>query len=275
MPRSEKTTDRKPSPGKKLAASVQRPSARRSARRAVLSEESIIRVAIALLDRDGADKLTLRKIASELDAGVASLYWYASGKDQLLAMVSDELIRRAIAKSEELEQHGLLAPDAFSEVSFAEPHPSTSDVAAEALAQIRRLLLCLFEQMIEHRWLALQLMNNGPDQWYALRFWELIGRQIQRLGLHKREELFATNAVVNYASGIGAEASSHTGHKNLDPAEAEEDMHAQINEWEQLDPVEFPFVHDIVEEFTEHDDIAEYSYGLELLLGGLERQTWK
>ena len=52
-------------------------------------------------------------------------------------------------------------------------------------------------------------------------------------------------------------------------------MHAQINEWEQLDPEEFPFVHDIVEEFTEHDDIAEYSYGLELLLGGLERQTWK
>ena len=81
----------------------------------MLSEESIIRVAIALLDRDGADKLTLRKIASELDAGVASLYWYASGKDQLLAMVSDELIRRAIAKSEELEQRGLLAPDAFSE----------------------------------------------------------------------------------------------------------------------------------------------------------------
>ena len=64
-------------------------------------------------------------------------------------------------------------------------------------------------------------------------------------------------------------------HKNLDPAETEEDMHAQINEWEQLDPEEFPFVHDIVEEFTEHDDIAEYSYGLELLLGGLERQTWK
>ncbi|KTR80701.1 TetR family transcriptional regulator, partial [Rothia kristinae] len=75
-----------------------RASRRPARRRATLSVEAIVDAAIGFLDREGAEKLTLRALAASLDSGVASLYWYASGKDELMAMVADEVLGRALAE---------------------------------------------------------------------------------------------------------------------------------------------------------------------------------
>ena len=48
--------------------------------------------AIRLLDRDGLDALSMRRVAEELGTGAASLYWHVGSKDGLLDLMFDELI---------------------------------------------------------------------------------------------------------------------------------------------------------------------------------------
>jgi AcrR family transcriptional regulator len=56
-----------------------------------LSRERIVTTALRILDEDGLVALSMRRIASELDTGVMSLYWYFENKDHLLALLVDEV----------------------------------------------------------------------------------------------------------------------------------------------------------------------------------------
>jgi AcrR family transcriptional regulator len=66
-----------------------RPSRRR---RDPISKEAIVTAAIGLLDREGLAALSMRRLAEELGAGAASLYWHVGSKDGLLDLVMDEVI---------------------------------------------------------------------------------------------------------------------------------------------------------------------------------------
>ena len=66
-----------------------RPSKRR---RDPISKDAIVAAAIRLLDREGLTALSMRKLADELGAGAASLYWHVGSKDGLLDLVLDEVI---------------------------------------------------------------------------------------------------------------------------------------------------------------------------------------
>jgi TetR/AcrR family tetracycline transcriptional repressor len=67
----------------------ERPSRRR---RDPISRDAIVSAAIDLLDREGLAALSMRKLADELGAGAASLYWHVGSKDGLLDLVMDEII---------------------------------------------------------------------------------------------------------------------------------------------------------------------------------------
>lgn len=249
-----------------------RAARRTSRRRTTLSVEAIVDAAIAFLDREGAEKLTLRGLAAELDSGVASLYWYASGKDQLMAMVADEVLGRALAEDERLAAEGRLAPAPFEEFPAPTPDPRTSPATVAALADLRRLSLCLFAQMLEHRWLAAQLIHAGPDEEQALRTWERTGQILRRMELSTTQQFHASLAITNYASGMGAEVSQRQDQAQA--ADAEQMFREQLERWDHASTAEFPFVHSVLGEFRRHDDRVEYLAGLGLLLGGIERQTW-
>src|SRR5437870_1188234 len=71
----------------------QRVPARRTARRRdPITREAIVKTALRLLDRDGLDELSMRRIAEELGTGPASLYWHVGSKDGLLDLLFDEVI---------------------------------------------------------------------------------------------------------------------------------------------------------------------------------------
>jgi AcrR family transcriptional regulator len=56
-----------------------------------LSREKIIDVALALLDEDGLDGVSMRRVAQQLDTGPASLYVYVRNRDELLAAIWDRV----------------------------------------------------------------------------------------------------------------------------------------------------------------------------------------
>ncbi|GAA1670866.1 TetR/AcrR family transcriptional regulator C-terminal domain-containing protein [Nonomuraea maheshkhaliensis] len=54
-----------------------------------LSRDRIVRAAIRLADADGLASVSLRKVATDLDAGPMRLYGYLSSKDELLDLMVD------------------------------------------------------------------------------------------------------------------------------------------------------------------------------------------
>ena len=60
-------------------------------RAAALSRDEIVRVAIEVADAEGADAVTMRRIARELNAGTMSLYWHIACKEELLDLMIDEI----------------------------------------------------------------------------------------------------------------------------------------------------------------------------------------
>lgn len=56
-----------------------------------LSRAQIVRAALDLLDADGVAGLSMRKLATRLDAGATSLYWHVQTKQDLLELVIDEV----------------------------------------------------------------------------------------------------------------------------------------------------------------------------------------
>ncbi|MFJ3659840.1 TetR/AcrR family transcriptional regulator [Streptomyces sp. NPDC090119] len=57
-----------------------------------LTREGIVAAAVAILRAEGLRKVTMRRLAQELDTGPASLYVYVRNTDELHAAVLDELL---------------------------------------------------------------------------------------------------------------------------------------------------------------------------------------
>lgn len=66
-----------------------RPERATRAQQSALTREYIVRAAIELADAEGAQALSMRRIAAKLGAGTMSLYWYVSSKRDLFDLVLD------------------------------------------------------------------------------------------------------------------------------------------------------------------------------------------
>ncbi|WP_212735224.1 TetR/AcrR family transcriptional regulator [Herbidospora galbida] len=56
-----------------------------------LSRRRIVEEAVALLDAEGADRLTMRRLAERLGTGSTTLYWHVKTKDDVLDLALDAI----------------------------------------------------------------------------------------------------------------------------------------------------------------------------------------
>ena len=96
----------------------------RSRRHPSLSSDEIVDAAIAIADADGADAVSMRRIAQVLRSGTMSLYWHVASKEHLLELMLDTML---------------------AEVEVPEP---TGDWQADLRAQARSTRTAL----LRHRW---------------------------------------------------------------------------------------------------------------------------
>ncbi len=94
-----------------------------------LTRAGIIDAALAILDDEGLGKVTMRRIATALDTGAASLYVYVRNTEDLHAQLLDALVGRikpsARTGTWRERLHGLLV--SYVEVLFA--HPEIAQMA--------------------------------------------------------------------------------------------------------------------------------------------------
>lgn len=65
-----------------------------------LQKEAIVEKALEILNRDGLDGVTLRRVASELHVKAASLYWHMRNKRELLDEMAEEMLRSRFASAD-------------------------------------------------------------------------------------------------------------------------------------------------------------------------------
>jgi AcrR family transcriptional regulator len=68
-----------------------RAAAKRPPARTPLSQEAIVDAALRVLDREGVDRLSMRRVAAELGTAAGALYWHVANKEELLLLLVDKV----------------------------------------------------------------------------------------------------------------------------------------------------------------------------------------
>ncbi len=70
-----------------------------SRRASGLTREKIAAVALSIADKDGFEAVSMRRVAQELNVGTMSLYYYIKTKGDLIAVMDDALMAKALVPS--------------------------------------------------------------------------------------------------------------------------------------------------------------------------------
>jgi len=222
----------------------------RGRRRASHSMQAVLTEAVALLDEAGEQALTFRALATRLGGGVASIYWYVSSRDELLDRATDYVVDGIFAKIRAI--------------------PTTDD----AITDLRDIAVTLFDGVVDRPWLAAYFLRNSTVQPNSLAVYEHIGQQTLRLDLTPLQRFHAVSAITGYVIGSATDLGQEPPEEVVQGSVSREVfLERAAEQWRELDPDEFPFVHHIVDEFAHHIDADQFRAGLDLLLAGLRLQA--
>jgi AcrR family transcriptional regulator len=207
------------------------------ARRA-LSREAIADAAIAIVDAEGLDGLSMRRLAQELDTGPASLYAHVSGKDELLQLLIDRVA---------------------GEIPRIEPDPERwEEQVKEYLRAVRRVL-------VAHRDLAGAALANIPTGPNAVAAMESLLGILRAGGLPDRVIALASDLLSQYVNIDAYEGSLFEQRVQREP----EYFNAIFDYFRALPADRFPHFASLTESMVAEDDDARFEFGIDVLVRGL------
>lgn len=214
---------------------------RRAAPRRVFTREAIVTAALHIIDTEGVDAMTMRRIAQELGTGPASLYAHVSGREELIALVLDR---------------------ALSEVGCPEPDPRRwQEQIKEVLRHSRRVL-------VSHGDLARLLPEIGVPIGESITVTaEGVLAILAAAGLPKQVCAYALDALSLYVTGVAAEEATRAHQAG---ANSKETVLMRVHSYyAALPPERFPMLTGMMPEMTRDVGDERFEFGLDLLLTGL------
>lgn len=138
-----------------------------------LSRPDIVAAAIAVADAEGADAVSMRRVARELGVGTMSLYWHVESKEEL---------------------HQLMLERVRAQASAAEP---TGDWRAD----LRAYAFAARAALLRHPW-AIDFIGSGPPSGpNDVRNAERLLAALDGLGLSPVTSMWIAMTVVTYVLG--------------------------------------------------------------------------
>ncbi|QNP75886.1 TetR/AcrR family transcriptional regulator [Streptomyces roseirectus] len=220
---------------------------RKSSQPTGLDRARITSTTVRLLDAEGLDKFSMRRLAAELNVTAMSVYWYVETKDELLELALDEV---------------------YGEVPL--PHADDWQTGLRQLATWYRALL------VRHPWaspLGGRYLNIGP---HSLEFSRAVQHAVRKTELPPEDITGVIAAVFQFVYGFGtmeAHFLAQTTESGLTPDEyyrqslklfrSNEDMTQMAEETRDL--VEARGTATIVEMHN-----RDFDFALNLLLAGIE-----
>jgi AcrR family transcriptional regulator len=241
----EKDTDRAAVAGGEAVPEPPWVRKRRPARRAPLTREAIVGAALAVLDRDGLEAMSMRRVAEELGTGAASLYWHFGNKDELLDSVFDRVI---------------------GEIGLPAPDPARWQEQVKEVAREARVVMKAHRDIYK---VSLGRYPVGPN---ALAYAEGMLAILRSGGVSGRASAYATHLLTVYVGAYALEegAEPRMPGEGVDPGESLDMIRGYFA---SLPAGRFPNVVALAEDLTADDPDDEFETGLGLIVGGLAAQT--
>lgn len=232
-------------PARELPTPPGRRPRRAAPPRRPLTREAIVETAIRVLDAEGLEAVTMRRVAQELGTGPASLYAHVSGKEELRELMLDRVA---------------------AEIRLPEPDPARWQEQLKELArEVRRVY-------ISHRDIAMVSMGLIPTGPHLLDVAEAQLALMRAGGVPKRIAGMAVDTL-----GMFLDADAIEGTVYYAKAPAGEDPHAFFEEYfgqfkeyfSALPKDRYPVLTEMVEELTDADDDGRFEFGLDLIVRGI------
>lgn len=202
-----------------------------------LSERRIAEVALELVDADGVDGLSMRKLAQRLDVAPMSLYTYFPDRDAVLEAVAQLVLAEIEVPPEDLDWR-------------------------EA---VRRIMRSVRATGLRHPHATPLIARFPPRTLDALAFVEAGFRALRRAGFDDRSTARCYRALAVYSLGsFDVERNDyfavHPGGRVSDGSLESPTLDRHL-----------PLLAEIGPALAGQDDAAEFEYGLDLLLEGFAR----
>jgi AcrR family transcriptional regulator len=215
-----------------------------------LSRVEIARTAMRLADTEGIEATSMRRIATELDAGTMTLYGYVSDREALLAAMLDE---------------------ALAEIELPERGPgSWRDDLEEAARQLRDVCR-------RHPWVA-QLLGNTPvlyaPRW--LRTLEFSLAALEPFGMDVRRAAAIVRLINNYVVGTTLRENSEIRPAGLDDDQVAYRAAVAAYLQQVVSSDRYPFFSRLARVMLDGSDFdrdENFDLGLRCLLDGVEAQV--
>jgi hypothetical protein len=100
-----------------------------------------------------------------------------------------------------------------------------------------------------------------------LQIFEIFGGQLQVLGVPGLAQFDCASALLNYVLGL---AGQYAAAVRLLPPDTDRTafLTSLAARWTQLDPVQYPFLHQVATQLPGHDDREQFLAGIDLILAG-------
>jgi AcrR family transcriptional regulator len=235
------------------SASWGRPPARPAKparRRESISHTAIVNGTIDLLDRDGLDALSMRRLADELGIGAASLYWHVGSKDGLLDLVLDQVV---------------------GETKIPGPDPGRWQDQIKDVARAQRAA------NLRHPWfvrVAVGRISMGPN---SLRHSEHVLAILRAAGIPAHVAVQSYLLLVSAVNGFTIDETGVDDSPNVIdlPRDGESRQHAAEmarDYFAALPPSQFPNMTALAEEFVLADADERFEFLIDTFVDGLARQ---
>jgi len=203
-------------------------------KRQPLSRRRILEAAVRLVDREGLDALSMRKLGAELGVEAMSLYNHVPNKDALLDGMVEVLLGelRVPPESEGWERRVREAYRAFRRL--AHEHPNVFPL----------------------------LVVRPPDTMDGVWLVEEFLRTLGEAGFEPETALYAFRVLSSYASGY---AMAEIRGFAMEPAGGR--LGAST-----LPRDDFPHIHELDGRLEDVDHDVEFEFGLDLILSGLKEK---
>jgi AcrR family transcriptional regulator len=226
---------------------------RTRADRPALSRDAIVEAAVRVIDEEGFDAVSMRRVAQEFGTGAASLYAYVANKDELMDLVLDHVM-------------------AESRVADPNPAPDLEDW----LEQIKDVVRRGYSTMLAHRDIAKVFLGRIPFGPNGLRNVEDLLNLLRAHGLPDYIAAYAGDLIGQYMVGSAIEDEMW---RERFPDVTEQERSAAMTEvgdyLAQLPKDEFPNVTAMARLMVSEpagegpDPMDRFELGLDILVRGL------
>jgi AcrR family transcriptional regulator len=215
-------------------------------RRDPLTQEAIVDTAMRVLDSEGLDGLSMRRIADELEAGAASLYWHVGSKDGLLDLILDRVIGE-------------------QEVPAPEP-----DRWQEQLKEVGRTLRAT---ILRHRDIVRISIGRIPMGPNALEYSERVLAILRAGGVPERLAVVGYQLLIATVNGFTIDETGEGGEPPADAPSPDEAAIMVRDYMASLPPERFPNLTELADHFAFADNDQRFELLLDLFVEGLASRT--